>query len=233
MNSRGITLEELPIKNKSDYIHDATKAGLNLIPLVGGATAGVFETIFSAPIDKRKEEWLKRLSKTVDQLCQTVNGLTEKKLSNNPEFISIYLQASNIAIRTHNEEKLRALNAAVKNSVLIESLDESKKMIFLRIVDQMTLLHFKVLHFLSDPEKYIQDLNSRQPANQKTYWRDIRNVWDESFTDVRSNNPLIDLSISDLKNWGLIYIGKFHEASLQSVQTQIGQEFLGFINDRT
>lgn len=226
-------MEELPIKEKADHIHDATKAGLNLIPMVGGALASVFETVFSSPIDKRKEDWLKCLAQTVDQLCEKVEGLTPEKLSNNPEFISIYLQASNIAIRTHSEEKLKALNAAVKNSVLLEGMDESKKMIFLRVIDQMTPLHFKVLHFLTFPEIYIKDLDSRQPPNHSTSWGDLRNVWDELFKDIRSSNHLIDIVIVDLKNWGMIHIGKFHEASLNSVGTGFGKEFVGFINDET
>jgi len=226
-------MDEMPTKEKTNYIHDATKAGLNVIPMVGGALASVFETVFSAPIDKRKEEWLKRLAKTVDELCNTVDGLTPEKLSNSPEFISMYLQASNIAIRTHSEEKLKALNAAVKNSVLVESFDESKKMIFLRVIDQMTPLHFKILHFLSFPEVYIQELDRQQPPNQSTHWGDLRNVWDELFKDIRSSNHLIDIAIMDLKTWGLVHVGKFHEASLHSSSTSFGKEFLKFINDET
>ncbi len=82
-------MEKIPSKEKADYIHDATKASLNVIPVVGGALASIFETVFSSPIDKRKEEWLKRSAQTVDELCSKVEGLTPEKLSKDQEFISI------------------------------------------------------------------------------------------------------------------------------------------------
>lgn len=186
-------MEELPTKDRKDYLHKAAKVGLNFVPIVGGGLAEIFETVFSAPIDKRKEEWLKTLAVTIDDLCAKVDGLTPEKLSNNSEFISVFLQASNIAIRTHNKEKLKALNAAVKNSILRKDLDESKKMIFLRLVDQMTPLHIKVFHFLSNPVMYVEELNSRLPANTRTNWGSLTNVWDEYFDDIKSSNSLMDL----------------------------------------
>jgi hypothetical protein len=229
----GIDMEELPTKDKKDHMHKATKVGLNFIPIAGGALAEIFETVFSAPIDKRKEEWLKRLAMTIGELCEKVDGLTPEKLSNNPEFISIYLQASNIAIRTHHEEKLNALNIAVKNSVIQESLDESKKMIFLRLVDQMTPLHIKVFHFLSFTDQYVKELGSRLPSNTSRRWGSASNVWDEYFKEIKADNSLIDLITNDLNNYGLIYISKFHQASMDSVATGLGREFIGFITETT
>ena len=226
-------MDEQPEKETKDYAYGATKAGLSAIPLIGGSLTAIFETIFSSPIDKRKEEWLTMLVETVNELCEKVEGLTPEKLSNNPEFISIYLQASNIAIRTHNEEKLKALNAAVKNSVLQKDLDESKKMIFLRLIDQMTPFHIKVFHFLSFTEQYVKELDSRQPKNQSTHWGSIGNVWDAYFEEVKTGNALIDLVTSDLKNYGLIYVDKFHLATLTSVSTELGREFVEFITEKT
>jgi len=226
-------MEELPTKDKKDHIHKATKVGLNFIPIAGGALAEIFETVFSAPIDKRKEEWLKRLAVTIDELCEKVEGLTPEKLSNNPEFISIYLQASNIAIRTHQEEKLNMLNIAVKNSVIQENLDESKKMIFLRLVDQMTPLHIKVFHFLSFTNQYVKELNNRLPSNIIKTWSNVSSVWNESFKDINAGSPLINLITNDLYNYGLIDISVFHKASMDSVATGLGREFFGFITETT
>ncbi|WP_305813063.1 hypothetical protein [Photobacterium leiognathi] len=38
--------------------------------------ATLFETVFSAPIDKRKEDWLILLASTVDEVCGKVENLT-------------------------------------------------------------------------------------------------------------------------------------------------------------
>ncbi|TOO00399.1 hypothetical protein CGH46_22250, partial [Vibrio parahaemolyticus] len=83
-----------------------------------------------------------------------VENLTPEKLSEHDAFISAYLQASNIAVRTHQEEKIKALNNAVKNTVLNNEIDETLKLMFIRFIDEMTPLHFRILHFLSTPEHY-------------------------------------------------------------------------------
>lgn len=224
-------MNDFPKKEGKDAAHDATIAALNLIPVVGGAVSVIFETVFSSPIDKRKEEWLNRLAQTVEELCVKVDGLTAKGLANNPEFISFYMQASTIAIRTHNEEKLKALNSAVKNSILLKDIDESKKMIFLRIIDQMTPLHFKVFHFLSFPEKYIETLNSQLRSGQSVHWGSMSNVWEECNPDIRAENPIMDIIINDLKNYGLVQIDKFHKAGMQSNVFGFGKDFSRFISD--
>ena len=226
-------MDELPEKEKKDHLYDTTKIGLNLIPLVGGSLAAAFETVFSAPIDNRKKDWLIRLSKTVDELCKKVEDLTPEKLSSNPEFISIFLQASNISVRTHHEEKLEALNNAVRNSVLIDYIDESKKMVFLRVIDNFTPIHFRVLEFLISPQKYINELESKQPSNVTVNYGGLRRVWDRLNSDIKSDNPLIDLAMTELKGWGLIHISKFHEAGMDSIGTKLGTEFVDFIKDET
>jgi hypothetical protein len=224
-------LDELPTKDGKDHLHKATKAGLSIVPLVGGALVELFDTVFSAPIDKRKEEWLIKLAETVDELCTKLEGLTPEKLRNNPEFISACLQASNIAIRTHSEEKLKALKVALKNTVLRKDFDESKKMIFLRLIDQMTPLHIRVFHFLSFPNKYVEELNSRLPSNTSSHWGNLSNVWDEYFDDVKSTNSLLDVITNDLNNYGLITVNKFHLASMTSSPIGLGRDFIEFITD--
>jgi hypothetical protein len=83
-------VEEFPQKDAKDYGYDAIKAGLNVVPLVGGALATAFETVFSSPIDARKEAWLCDLAKVVDDLCNKLEDMTPEKLSQHDEFISAY-----------------------------------------------------------------------------------------------------------------------------------------------
>jgi len=200
-------------KDTNDIKHTAIKAGLNLIPGFGGALSVIFESVFSSPIDKRKEKWLSELAKTVDELLLKVNDLTPEKLSKNEMFISAFLQASNIAIRTHHKEKLQALKCAVKNSLLRDDLDENKKMIFIQIIDDLTPLHFKVLDFLSTPETYIEKLDEENGPNTTVNWGAISNIWDESFNDISSNNELIKIITADLYRFGFIYIDEFYKAN--------------------
>ncbi len=225
-------MEEFPKKDHTDHAHTTAKAIISVIPVLGGPLVELFQTVFSVPIEKRKEVWIKTLAKTIDDLCVKVDGLTLEKLSNNPEFISICLEASNIAIRTHHEEKLKALNVAIKNSVLHKELDESKKMIFLRIVDQMTPLHIKVLHFFSYTDQYIAELNKRQRKDSFVNWSNASNVWDEYFEyPPKSSDRLLDIITNDLNSYGLIPFNKFHGASLNPSLYGFTKEFIEFISE--
>ncbi|WP_296218494.1 hypothetical protein [Pseudomonas sp. UBA2684] len=221
-------MNDLPDKDWKDYGHSTVKGALNLIPLAGGALSVAFETIFTAPLDKRKEEWLKNLATAIDELYVKVDGLTPEKLSSNQEFITAVLEASNIAVRSHHTERLSALKSAVKNTVIRTDLNESKKMIFIRVVGEMTPLHFQVLHFLSHPGAYIDKLNSKQRSIQ-THWGDLQNVWNKTFSEIKSDDPIITLAIKDLHNYGFIRIDEFYKASMESVATSLGKEFAEFI----
>lgn len=216
-------------KTLRDYGHAAIRAGLNVIPLAGGPLSVAFETVFSSPIEKRKEKWLMQLSPTIEEICSKISDLTPEKLSQNELFISAYLQASNIAVRTHQTEKLNALINAVKNTVINETLDETKKLIFIRLIDDLTPLHFKVLHFLAFSKDYIDKLNKLNPPNTTVYWGSLANVWDKLFSDIKSHDNLIELIISDLHKFGLIRITSFDQAGTSSASTKIGNQFISFI----
>lgn len=98
----------------------------------------------------------------IDEFCNTVEGLKPENLANNEEFVSICIHASNIALRTHQEEKLKRLLNAVKNSAVYNIANESKRMIFLRVIDELTELHFRVFIFLVDIKKHTENLDAKQ-----------------------------------------------------------------------
>lgn len=227
-------MENYPEKTKGDYLHSTTKGTLNLIPYVGGAVSTLFETVLSSPIDKRKEEWLKSLAATIDELCDTVDGLKIENLAKNDEFVSICIHASNIALRTHQDEKLKRLLNAVRNTATGDIGDESKRLIFLRVIDEMTELHIRVFIFLAEIDQFVKKLNRKQPSNTvSTHWGDARNVWDATYSDIKSQDPMLDVIVADLNRYGFIRIKEFHEARLNSVATKFGFEFNEFIKSRS
>ena len=59
-------MDPLPTKrSKSDYARDAARAAISMVPMAGGPLQVAFEALFSAPIEKRKEQWLKQLADVV------------------------------------------------------------------------------------------------------------------------------------------------------------------------
>lgn len=82
--------------------------------------------------------WLEKLAEIVTELQQQVDGLTPETLAANDVFVTVAMQASQVAIRNHQNEKIKALRNAVLNVGLPNPPEEDEQLIFVRLVDQLT-----------------------------------------------------------------------------------------------
>src|SRR5689334_12159231 len=104
-----------PKKSKGDDVHALVKALASSIPLASGPLSVMMETVFAPPIERRREEWFAQMSEVVMDLQKHALALTPDKLAKNELFISVALQATQIALRNHQREKLDALRNAIFN----------------------------------------------------------------------------------------------------------------------
>jgi hypothetical protein len=213
-------------KDAKDGAHTLARAVLSAIPVIGGPLSVLFESVFSPPIEKRKQEWLQRLAQSVNTLTEKIDGLTPEALSKHEVFISVALQASQIALRSHQKEKLEALQNAVLNSVAYDSLDETKQMMFVRFIDELTPLHLKVLKFRQNPVP-----PSKEPE-QNDHPHILVRAWDEANPDLPANSPLIWQVSKDLFSRGLTTSGWLDQGpTLKKATLDFGDEFLRFISN--
>lgn len=220
-------MSDFPKKQAGDYAYYATKAGASMIPLIGGAVTTVMETVFSAPIEKRKEKWLQALAHKVDLLTEKHENISAESLATNEHFVSVCIHASNIALRTHQEEKITRLLAAVENSVSGKGVESSKHFIFLRIIDEMTDFHFQMLMFLLNFNEIKSEHGITDP------FIDGRRVWEKVHKGMDRFDPMLDLVIADLNRYGLVSINELGEISLDSVITKFGREFCEFVESKS
>ena len=108
-------------KSTADIAREVGKAIVSAVPMAGGPLQILFENVFSAPIEKRKQAWLEQLAEVVIEVQRRVDRLTTEKLATNETFVTVAMQASQMAIRNHQKGKLRALRNAVLNSALPQS----------------------------------------------------------------------------------------------------------------
>jgi hypothetical protein len=144
-------------KEAGDIAREVGKTIVSAIPTLGGPLQVLFENVFSAPIEKRKQAWLEQLVEVVTELQRRVEGLTTEKLATNETFITVAMQASQMAVRNHQKEKLQALRNAVLNSALPNPPQEDEQMIFLRLIDQLTPWHLRVLGLLNNPVEWMKE----------------------------------------------------------------------------
>ncbi|WP_447599072.1 hypothetical protein [Nitrospira sp. Nam80] len=134
-------------KNAGDVAREISRGIIAAIPAAGGPLQVAFENIFSSPIEKRRQVWLEQLREVLIEVQERVNDLTPEKLAANEAFVTVAMQASQIAIRNHQQAKLEALRNAILNSALPNPPREDEQMIFLRLIDQLTPWHLAFSQF--------------------------------------------------------------------------------------
>lgn len=97
-----------PKPKGSDAIYALVKGAVSAIPLAGGAVSELFGLYVASPLQKRQEKWLESLLEKIKELEKKSARFSIENLQKNEVFISSLLQATQIAIRNHQEEKLKA-----------------------------------------------------------------------------------------------------------------------------
>jgi hypothetical protein len=220
-------------KNVGDTAREMGKAIVSAVPVAGGPLQVLFENVFSAPIEKRKQAWLEQLAEVVTEVQQKVDGLTPEKLATNEVFITVAMQASQIAIRNHQQEKLEALRNAVLNSALPNPPEEDEQIIFLRLIDQLAPWHLRILTLLSGPEQWMARNNVQNPG-----WSagGVSTVIEHCLPDLSGKRDIYDQIVRDLQAEGLVGQGQFLHMTitghgmLESRIADRGKRFLKFIS---
>jgi len=141
-----------PKRDWEDFSYSTTIASLAATPLVGGSLVEIFNALVGSPISKRRERWMKEVSDSINKL-----NMKYEELANNEEFVSVFVEATLVAIKSHHNTKLSALKNCVINSAIDDQADESMKIVFVSLIDSFTVWHIKILLFLNDPKKWISD----------------------------------------------------------------------------
>lgn len=221
------------VKSQGDLAREVGRAIVSAIPVAGGAIQVVFENVFSAPIEKRKQAWLEELADVVTELQQRVEGLTPEKLAANEAFVTVAMQASQVAIRNHQNEKLEALRNAVLNSGLPNPPEEDEQLVFVRLIDQLTPWHLRILAVLNGPVQWMQQ-------NQITYpgWGmgGVSTVIEHCLPDLRGKRDTYEQLVRDLQADGLLGQGQYLHLAMtghgmvESRTTARGKRFIKFIS---
>lgn len=225
---------EKPPKDKSagDIAREAGRAATSLVPVVGGPLQVVFENLFSSPLKRRRQAWLEQLADVLTEVEDRVEGLTPEKLATNEAFITVAMQASQIAVRNHHEAKLEALRNAVLNAALPRPPHEDEQMIFLRLIDNLTPWHLRLLAVLDNPASWMQRNGVMNPG-----WSmgGVSNVIEHCLPDLRGQRDVYGQIVRDFQGEGLMGQGQFLNLTMtgtgimESRTTARGKRFISFI----
>ena len=145
---------KVPKESSKDKAHSIVKGAFGAIPFAGGVASETFGLILSQPITKRREEWMQAVVDKLNYLEKTSESFKIENLKENDEFVTFLIEASQIAFKTHQNEKLNYLQNAIVN-YFDNQLEFDKKHSFLRIIDELTPTHFIVLNYISTNKNFI------------------------------------------------------------------------------
>lgn len=225
--------DKVPERPVAEWALTLAKAAASLIPFAGGPAAEVISAIIQPQLDRRKTEWLENMAHGLNLLSQRVDEVTPERLAQSPEFTTVFLQASQIAMRTHQAEKLVALRNAVLNVAANPSLLDDVHMMFLDAVDTLTPSHLQVLAYFVAPRDWAK-------AHGILLSNYVRGGADqplqEAITELKGRRDLIDLIYNDLSRRGLVtgdanllHITASAEGMVEPRSTALGRQFLAFL----
>lgn len=219
-------------KTYGDYLHATTKAGIALTPILGGGMSELFSLV-SPPLEKRKNEWLKKIAQELDDLKYKIDDFNVEKLFENEIFISNFLRASQLAITIHQKERLKALKNTVINSALEINIDENEQMLFINLIESMTDWHIKTICYFEDPmiqfkKKGIEPKEYVMGSPMDTFLT--------YYPELSNKEESVNFIITNLYNMGILTTNNLNTSmSKKGVYeprlTKFGQNFLDFIRE--
>lgn len=214
---------EAPKPTAGDTAHALTKAGLSLIPVVGGPAVELFQHIVQPPLERRRSEWMEQVGAMLQSLEQ--KGINLNDLQSNEQFITAVMQASTSALRTHKSEKLIALRNAVINIASGQGPEETVQHLLLSFIDEFSEMHLRVLAFGNAP---------RPPPAIST--GGLGHVLEDNIPVLRGQRGLYDQLWKDLYLRGLINTESLHVMMTgnglgQCRTTDLGRALLKFISE--
>jgi hypothetical protein len=226
-----ITRLSPPQASRVDTVLAFVRAAVSAIPVAGSPAVELLTLLVTPPIEKRRDEWMEMVADTLCQL-QEEEKLRVEDLPSNDAFLDTVLHATQAAVRTTSEVKRTALRNAVLNSALPHSPDETRRQIFVRLVDNCTEWHLRILDVMHDPAVWFKSRNRAVP--QFHFTGSLERLMHEAYPEAKQQADLLDLIAKDLHSWGLL--GPAGLRGLMSAQgatdrhtTALGTEFLDFI----
>jgi hypothetical protein len=166
-------LAEVVKSTNEDKDYGAIKASINLLPVIGSPAAEFFSTYVTSPSQKRLEKFLEELIKELRKLETQVNNFRLESLQEDETFATMLMQSLEIARRSHQAEKLKALKNLLLNSVLQNSISDDVKLLFLDWIDQLKDTHLYLLDVLNNPEKHMEKDSELNNLKEHPYLYDV------------------------------------------------------------
>jgi hypothetical protein len=214
-----------------DLIHAAAKGAVGMVPIVGAPASEILAYVIGAPLAKRQEQWCERVADAIEELRS--RGVEIEKLRDDPNFTDAVLQATTIAMGTHEEEKLAALRNAIVNSGIPRAVDPDMRRMMLGMVERFTVWHVRLLVLVDDPVKWFTQHQGKCP--QHGIVSSFYGMISEAYSNLNGRTDFTEQVVTELQQNGLVASGNLKitmsaTGAYQSWTSPLGKRLIGFIH---
>lgn len=232
-----------PKRKARDVAHTLARAGIAAIPVVGGSANELLSLVLAPSLEKRRDRWLESIAEALKELEEKVEGFKIENLQEDESFVSTVMHATQVALRTHQKEKLQALRNAVLNATLPNAPEADLRIMFLDFVDSFTPWHLAILKFCDSIRGGRRDWQrgrvrkaERLGTNSDGCERALYEELQTRLPELSNRAEFRNLIVGDLYGRGLIAVteiiarkGMFLDTSSRVLTTPFGQRFIRFI----
>lgn len=197
------------------------KAATSPIPVGGSLVASVIDEVKSRTMQKRQDEWMNMIEERLGTLEIDFNSIGD-----NEYFTTAIIKATELAVKTAENEKREYLANAVINAITFTA-EESVLMIYMEMLEKYTVWHLQVLSHFYNPEHGIGRGNESMGAADSPLYR--------RYPHMVQRKDVVDKIVIDLQNEGMLTSGSYWHSSMTSNgiyakrTTALGDGFLKFI----
>jgi hypothetical protein len=181
-DSLGEKLKAAFDSDNSDKNYNAVKGIVSSLPAIGSLVVPFIDSYIVPPATQRTYKFLEILVRELEEAKSKIESVNFES----PVFQTTFMQACQIAARTHKEQKLEALRNVVLNSSIPRTLEDDILAMFLNWIDGFTELHLSTL-------KHLHYLDRYAPEELHTY-----------FPMLEQNRAVYNQVLKDLADRGLI-----------------------------
>ncbi len=215
----------------AETILNIFKSVLATVPFAGGISSLISDYIPSARM-RRIEEFAQRVALDLKDVSSKVDA----SHLNTDEFAFLFEKAFRGAAEHYQREKLDAFRGILVNAAIRADVEQEQQEYFLVLVNNLSVLHLRILRFMADPKKYLADIKIDESG--------IRGGFSDIFGKVIPGVDLkiIEAAFGDLYQSGLISTDKniFHTmTSAQGLElighrlAPLGERFVEFCQSPT
>jgi hypothetical protein len=224
---------EVPQNNVKDVAHMVAGVAVSTAAAIASAATGLpilgagelFRFLVTPSLEKRRDIWMGQLQLAVEELQRLQVSIDS--LQNNEEFQTLLAQASQIAIKTHLQEKQIMLKNALVNSFKNEASFDISSM-YLNMIDRLMPAHMNVLK-LSGRGEVMKFQTESRDASQYAF---IERIFKEVSPSIERS--ILEVIVNELEQMGLV--GVMHKMTKQEnrpishyMLTGFGAGFLDFV----